>query len=113
MVRFSTKKIFFLLHRAHAASYSVGTGVKRQVCEVNHSSLSSAEVKNACSYTSAPIRFHGVVLNYAQGNFTVLAEVRFQCRGCCESSACLIHWTCIDQVNDCQIMKTLLHELMS
>jgi hypothetical protein len=39
-------------------------GVKRPVREANHSSPSSAEVKNARSYTSIPtIRLHGVVFN--------------------------------------------------
>jgi hypothetical protein len=40
-------------------------GVKRQGRETGHSPPPSAEVKNACSYTSTPtIRFHGVVLSY-------------------------------------------------
>jgi hypothetical protein len=35
-------------------------------CEADHSPQYSAEVKNACSYISAPlIRLNGVVLNYA------------------------------------------------
>jgi len=39
-------------------------GVKRPRHEADHSRPSSAEVKNACSYTSAPpIGLHGVVLS--------------------------------------------------
>jgi hypothetical protein len=39
-------------------------GTKRLGREVNHSPLSSAEVKNAWSYTAPlPIHLHGVVLN--------------------------------------------------
>jgi len=42
--------------------------VKRPGREADHSTPSSAEVQNARSYTSAPpIRLHGVVLSYAQG----------------------------------------------
>jgi hypothetical protein len=38
-------------------------GVKRPMCEDDHSLPSSAEVKNAWIYTSTPpIRLHGVVL---------------------------------------------------
>jgi len=38
-------------------------GVKRQGCEADHSSPSSAEIMNAWNYTSTPpIRLHGVVL---------------------------------------------------
>jgi hypothetical protein len=50
-------------------SYPNGTrgsfpGVKRPVREADHSLPSSAEVKNAWSYTSTlPIRLHGVVLS--------------------------------------------------
>jgi len=53
---------------AHPASYSMGIwGSSREVkqlrCEVDLSPPSSAKVKNACSYTSAPpIRLHGVLL---------------------------------------------------
>jgi hypothetical protein len=66
---------FSLHHRvqngsgAHPASYPMGTvgsfpGVKRPGREADHSSPSSAEVKNAWSYTStAPICLHGVVLS--------------------------------------------------
>jgi hypothetical protein len=43
-------------------------GVKRPGREAAHSPPSSAEVKNAWSYISTPpIRLHGVVLSYAQG----------------------------------------------
>jgi len=53
------------------------SGLKRLEPEAEHSAPSSAEVKNAWSYTSTPpIRFHGVLLNYgkAQGKiyFTLL-----------------------------------------
>jgi hypothetical protein len=34
--------------------------------ETDHSPLSSAEVKNAWSYTSTPICLHGMMLNEAQ-----------------------------------------------
>jgi len=43
---------------AHLASYSVGTGVispRKSGHGVNHSSLSSAEVKNVWSYTPNPL----------------------------------------------------------
>jgi hypothetical protein len=39
-------------------------GVKRPEQQADHSPPTSAEVENACSYTSNPsIRLHGVVLN--------------------------------------------------
>jgi hypothetical protein len=42
---------------------TLSLGVKRLGCETDHSPPSSAEVKNAWSYTStAPIRLHGIVL---------------------------------------------------
>jgi hypothetical protein len=45
-------------------------GVNRPEREVDHSPPSSADVKNAWSYTSTlPIRLHGVVLTY-RDNFT-------------------------------------------
>jgi hypothetical protein len=53
----------------HPASYSMGTegsfpGVKRVVCEADHSSPSSAEIKDTQSHTSTPpLRPHGVVLS--------------------------------------------------
>jgi hypothetical protein len=38
--------------------------IKQPVCEADHSSLSSCEVKNAWSYTSIhPVCLHGVLLN--------------------------------------------------
>jgi hypothetical protein len=49
--------------------YPMGTGalsvgVKRPGREADNSPLSSAEIKNACSYTSVhPMRLHGVVLS--------------------------------------------------
>jgi hypothetical protein len=66
---------FSLHHRiqtgsgVHPASYPMSTrgfslGVKRPKREADHSPPSSAEVKNAWSYTSTPpIRLHGVVLS--------------------------------------------------
>jgi hypothetical protein len=43
---------------------ALSLGVKRPGREVDHSPPSSAEVKNACSYTSTPpIRLLGVVLS--------------------------------------------------
>jgi hypothetical protein len=66
---------FSLHHRVlngsgtHPASYSMGNrgfflGVKQPGREADHSPSSSAEVKNAWSYTSIPlIRLHGVMLS--------------------------------------------------
>jgi hypothetical protein len=66
---------FSLHHRvqngsgAHPASYPMGTrgsfsGVKRPEREADHLPQSSAEVKNAWSYTSTPlVRLHDVVLS--------------------------------------------------
>jgi hypothetical protein len=54
---------------AHPASYQMGTGgsfpgVKAEGREADHSPPSSAEVKNAWSYTSTPLtRLHDVVLS--------------------------------------------------
>jgi hypothetical protein len=75
-VRFPAGARNFSLHHrvqngseAHPASYPTGTrgsflGVKRPGREADHSSPSSADVKNAWSYTSTfPIRLHGVVLS--------------------------------------------------
>jgi hypothetical protein len=52
----------------HPASYAVvkGTlspGVKRPVREANHSSLSSAEVKNDGAIIALPIYIYGLMLN--------------------------------------------------
>jgi hypothetical protein len=53
----------------HPASYPLGTrgsfpGVKQLGCEADHSPPSSAEVKNAWSYTStSPLHLHGIVLS--------------------------------------------------
>jgi hypothetical protein len=79
---------FSLHHRlhtgsgAHPASYTMNTrgsfsGVKRPGREAYRPPPSSAEVKNAWSYTSPPqIRLHGVVLTSknAQDNFTFTRE---------------------------------------
>jgi hypothetical protein len=75
-VRFPAGVVNFSLHHrvqngsgAHPASYPVGTrgslpGVKRPGREADHSSPSSAEVKECVEYTSTPpIRLHGVVLS--------------------------------------------------
>jgi hypothetical protein len=49
---------------------ALSLGVKQPGREADHSPPSSAEVKNACSYTSTtPVRLRGVVLSYAQGRF--------------------------------------------
>jgi hypothetical protein len=77
---------FSLHHRiqtgseAHQLSYPMGTralslGIKRPGREACQSPPSSAEVKNAWSYTSTPpLRLHGVVLSYEKkkhrDNFT-------------------------------------------
>jgi hypothetical protein len=84
---------------AHPASCSIGTcgsfpGVKWQGRETDHSLPSSAEVKNAWSYTSTPpICLHGVELSKAQGQlyFSVFRcfWVRWQspaCGGCYQAS---------------------------
>jgi hypothetical protein len=50
---------------------ALSLGVKQPGHEVDHSPPSSAEVKNAWSYTSTPpICFHGVVLNKHRDSFT-------------------------------------------
>jgi hypothetical protein len=47
---------------------ALSLGVKRPGRKADHSPPSSAEVKNAWSYTSTPsIRLHGVVLSYSTG----------------------------------------------
>jgi hypothetical protein len=63
---------------AHTSSWrGVGTGalsprVKRPGREADHSTPSSVEVKNVCSYTSIPLMcIHGVVLSEAQGQVYV------------------------------------------
>jgi hypothetical protein len=52
---------------AHLTSYPMGTGVslgvKRPGRETDYSPPSTAEIKNAWSYTSTPIRIRGVVLS--------------------------------------------------
>jgi hypothetical protein len=56
-------------------SGALSLGVKRPGREADHSPPSSAEVKNAWSYTSTPpIRLHGVVLSEAQGQLYLLLE---------------------------------------
>jgi hypothetical protein len=75
-VRFPAGAGNFSLHHhvqngsgTHPASYPVGTRgslprVKRPEREADHSPPSSAEVKNAWSYTSTPpIRLYGVMLD--------------------------------------------------
>jgi hypothetical protein len=75
-VRFPAGAVNFSLHPCiqngsgtHPASYPMGTrgsfpGVKRPGREADHPPPSSAEVKNAWSYTSIPpIRLHGMVLS--------------------------------------------------
>jgi hypothetical protein len=43
---------------------ALSLGIKRPLREADHSPPSSAEVKNAWSYTSTtPVRLHGVVLS--------------------------------------------------
>jgi len=49
-------------------------GAKRPGREVDHSPPSSAEVKNAWSYTSTPSRLHDVVLKH-KDNFTFTLAV--------------------------------------
>jgi hypothetical protein len=52
---------------------SLSLGVKRPGREADHSLPSSAEIKNAWSYTSTfPVRLHGVVLSKAQGLYFTL-----------------------------------------
>jgi hypothetical protein len=52
---------------------ALSLGVKRPVREADHSPPSSAEVKNAWSYTSTPpIRFHGEVIFKHRDNFYIL-----------------------------------------
>jgi hypothetical protein len=47
---------------------ALSLGIKRPGREADHSPPSSSEVKNVWSYTSTPpIRLHGVVLSWAQG----------------------------------------------
>jgi hypothetical protein len=84
-VRFPTRAGNFSLHHcvqngsgAHPVSYPMGTGgsflgVKRPGREADHSPSSSAEVKNAWSYTSTPLGcLRGVVLSEAQGQLYLL-----------------------------------------
>jgi hypothetical protein len=72
VIHFSSVLVCFLVQNgsgAHPVSYPMGTrssflGVKGPGREADHSPPSSAEVKNAWSYTSTrPIRLHGVVLS--------------------------------------------------
>jgi hypothetical protein len=52
-------------------------GVKRPGREYDHSFQPSAKVKNSWNYTCTPlIRLYGVVISYAQGNFTFLLVLR-------------------------------------
>jgi hypothetical protein len=67
--RETSKRIVSCDIGAHTASYQMGTRGsfpwgKAAGCDADHSPPSSAEVKNAWSYTSTPpIRLHGVVLS--------------------------------------------------
>jgi hypothetical protein len=69
--------VFFSLHRAQTSLASYLTriwdsfpGIKRPGREIDHLSRSSAEVKNAWSYTATPkIHLHGVVVSEAQGQY--------------------------------------------
>jgi hypothetical protein len=57
-------------------SGALSLGVKRPRREADHSFLSSAEVKNAWSYTSAPpIRLHGVVLSQKKNHRNYMHDV--------------------------------------
>jgi hypothetical protein len=47
-------------------------GIKRWVCEADHTPPSISEVKNAWSYTSTPRYLQGVVLNQTQDAFMAL-----------------------------------------
>jgi hypothetical protein len=66
---FSLYHCLYTDHETYPASYPVGTigfflGVKRQRRDPDRSPSSSAEVKDAWSYTSTPpIRLQGVVLS--------------------------------------------------
>jgi hypothetical protein len=61
---FSSRRRVQIGSGAHPASYPMDTEVKRPGREADNSSASSAEVKNAWSYTSTPpIRLHGAVLS--------------------------------------------------
>jgi len=52
-----------LIRRLKVKPGALFAGVKRSGCEVNHSSPSSADVKNKWTYTSAPpVGFHDVFL---------------------------------------------------
>jgi len=59
-------------------SGAISLGVKPPGSEADHSPPSSAEVKNAWSYTStSPIRFHGVVLSMARGKIYLHLYIMF------------------------------------
>jgi hypothetical protein len=48
------------------------SGLKRPRREADHSIPSSIEVKMVEMYLYSPIQLHGVVLNQAQGNLTLI-----------------------------------------
>jgi hypothetical protein len=50
---------------------ALSPGVKRPEREVDHSPLTSAEIKKMWIYTSTPTRLHGVVLNYLSTGTTL------------------------------------------
>jgi len=61
---FSLRLRFQTVAGAHPASCKMGNGGSFPEGEADHSFPSSAEVKNAWSYTyTPPIRLHGVVLS--------------------------------------------------
>jgi hypothetical protein len=81
-VRFPARTGNFSLHHRvltcsgiHPASHQLGTGgsspgIEQPVREADHSPPSSAEVKNAWSFTSSPpVYLHGVIVMY-RGYFT-------------------------------------------
>jgi hypothetical protein len=74
---------------------ALSRGVKRPGREADHSPPSSAEVKNAWSYTSIPpLRLHGVVLSQAQGQLYLFAQSMVRLKSLLPAHLCLLsHWT--------------------
>ena len=103
---FSPRQNVHTASRAHQASYSVRTGVhfrgvKWQRREVNHSTPSSAEVKNVWSYASVPL--------YAFMEWAVTIYYYYCCYYCHlglvlminkTSSASLTGWSSVGLVNN-------------